>query len=187
MAWYQKIKDAQSESLFQKQLMKQADTSIDNQKGEYFTLFDVQRYVMDSYGVRLAKSTTKRQIGVSLMISHNFLGTVAWNEYWVFDLDEESEADELYNKINEAVKETTEEFVDEQLPTSIFWPMLRSKLEKQNVPKQVSSNVPYVNFSKELSIEPDWRKNIYGPRYPDYKEVNYEDKTYGGRVGKQQD
>lgn len=193
MSWFKNAQNKQSDNLLINQI-KQSSLNLeldqkdlaqaDEQWGHNFTLYDVQRYVMDSYGVRVALTRTPVDIKVSILINHNFLGTIAYDDYWSLNSDEMNEAKELYKTLCKIIKETSDEFIAERKPTSIFWPILRSKIEKLNLNQKTHTNVPYVNYSRDLSIEPDWRSNIYGPRYPDYKEQSH-DQFYGGRVGKQ--
>lgn len=199
MGWFKEAQNYYSDKQLVDLIKKQADIKdlqsegrdlsvSDSQFAQNFTLYDVQRYVMDSYNTKVALSETPKCIKISLLINHNFLGTIAWNEYWSFGTDEFKEAAKLYKDICKEIKDMTEEFIQEGTTTAIFWPMLRHRIEKLKLRKQVKSNIPNYNYSKDIEIAPDWRKNIYGPRYPDYNEGSYEDdKTYGGRVGKQAD
>ncbi len=171
MSWYNKI-------LPQKEMIKTAsgnsdDAIANNQEGNYDVLFDVQRYVMDSYLVKTAISTTSYKIGVTLLCNHAFLGTVAWDAYWSYDLKDGKKAKKLYNTINKVIKELIETFVEEEIPTPLFWTMLRSKVEMLDKDNQAAINIPCLNYARHIPIAPDWRSNIYGTRYPVYSEPNY--------------
>tara|TARA_Y100000034_G_scaffold134024_1_gene201336 strand:- start:5115 stop:5714 length:600 start_codon:yes stop_codon:yes gene_type:complete len=145
-----------------------------NQVGTYAILFDIQRYVMDSYTTKIAMSKTNNKFGIALMTNHNFLGTIAWDEYWTYGLDEFDQARDTYDKLNVIVSEVSQEFAMNETPTSIFWPTLRSRIEMEIDPgKRNHTNIPVVNYARQVTqIAPDWRSNIYGNRYPDYVEAN---------------
>lgn len=152
------------------------DTGPKNQKGDFSNLYDVQRYVMDSYSTKTSISETKKKITVSILTTHGFLGSVAFNKYWTYEKSEWKQAIEVYKKVNEITKETIEDFVDEEITSTVFWPILKFKLDQIEPEKNAACNIPWVNYSRyyQTQDEPDWRKNIYGPRYPKYDEPSYD-------------
>ena len=167
MSWYSNISH--------KKMIKTAngDAVADNQDASFDVLFDVKRYVMDSYTVKTAISTTKNNVAVTLLCNHAFLGTIAWDAYWTFEIENADRAKKLYIKINKIIKEVCESFVENETTTSIFWPTLRSKVEMLEKDKQAATYIPSINYARDIPIEPDWRSNIYGTRYPKYTEPNY--------------
>jgi len=150
-----------------------------SQKGELSELYDVQRYVMDSYSIKVNISKTKYKLTVYIMANHALLGSVAFHKYWSFDLKEDNKAIDTYKKVCHIVGETIDDFVSNETPTSIFWPTLKAKLDKLNPDDIISSNIPHVNYQRYYNnlAEPDWRKNIYGDRYPTYNEESYKQKA----------
>lgn len=172
MSWYI---EAQSQSAFFAD--KEDDALTTKQTGSYLTLFDVQRYVMDSYDTKVAMSQTGNKLTVSLMINHNFLGSIAWDAYWSYKLNEFKKAKSTYDKINKSLIKVTEEFIEKEIPTSIYCPTIRRELDQWDLENQAATNIPSINYSRRFPIEPDWRKNIYGTRYPVYTEPNYKGQT----------
>lgn len=148
----------------------------ENQLGNNFNFYDVQRYVMDSYTTKTAISKTKRKITVSILTTHGFLGSVAFNKYWIFEFSEWKKAIKTYKSVNEIVQNMVDKFIDEEITTTVFWPMLKYELDKLEPSKNISTNIPYVNYSRYYQEDdnPDWRQNIYGNRYPDYNEESYD-------------
>jgi hypothetical protein len=149
------------------------DAAATNQDGEWMTMFDLQRYVMDAYTIRISISETKEKIAVAVVINHAFLGSLGWNRYWTYDKSDFAKAKKVYNKIKKIAVETMSDFIDNETPTSIFWPILSDKLDDVDLEDNVASNIPYVNYSKRYKTSPDWRQNIYGNRYPKYTEPSY--------------
>ena len=165
---------------------KKSDCASRNQAGHWEALFDVQRYVMDAYTLRIAISKTYKKYTVTLMLNHAFLGTIGYERYWAFSLDQADRAEETYNKVRVIVEDLLTEFVENELPTSISWPNLKAATDELQPGNVVSTNIPYMNYSHRYRSElsPDWRKNIYGTRYPGYgsttpgyNEVPYEQKA----------
>lgn len=147
-----------------------------NQIGNNSNFYDVQRYVMDSYATKTSISKTKSKITVSILTTHGFLGSVAFNKYWTFQFEEWKDSIKLYKDVNKIVQETIEEFIEEEITSTVFWPILKFKLDKLQPEKNTATNIPWVNYSRYYTDqeEPDWRKNIYGPRYPSYSEPSYD-------------
>lgn len=175
MTWFKSAQQKNGDSNLLKTIESQIkDMAVSkHQEGHSFTLYDVQRYIIDSYAVRLALSETPIDIKVSVMINHNFLGSVAWSEYWSFEKDEKSTAKKFYKEIAQEVEKINDEFIVERKPTSIYAPTLRSRLEKMYKKDRTHTNIPVVNYSHDLETEPDWRSNIYGTRYPGYVEKSH--------------
>lgn len=150
-----------------------------NQVGSFHGLYDVQRYVMDSYSIKTSISKTNKKITVAIFVNHAFLGSLAFNKYWTFSFDEWQDSIDLYNEINGISEKIIEEFVSEEIATAVFWPMLKYKLDKLQPEKNAATSIPWVNYSRYYveQEEPDWRKNIYGNRYPVYNEYSYEQES----------
>lgn len=134
---------------------------------------DVNRYVMDAYSIKIYLSKTETGWTVSLMTNHSYLGIAQYCEFWRFGKDEESKARKLYKEINIIVKETCHEFVEREKPTSLFAPTLRNKVQKIRRGDIVKTNIPIINYSYDIDYSANWDKNIYGPRYPTYKEQSF--------------
>ena len=150
-------------------------TSYDwkNQMGNFVWFGDVNRYVMDSYTIKVYLSKTNENITISLMTNHSYLGTAQYCVFWAFNHNEEKQAIEIYKKLNKEVEKIVKDFVDNQKPTSLFDPALRSKVQLIGDRHLVRTNIPVINYSYDIDYEPDWDRNIYGPRYPTYKEVSF--------------
>jgi len=169
------VKTAESEKAF---FADESDDAIAaNQVGKYITLFNAQRYVMDSYTTKVALSKTKTKYAVSLMTNHNFLGGKAGEECWTYGLDEFDKARDTYERLNIITGEVSTEFIEKEMPTSIYWPVLRARIEGEiDDGSRNRTNIPSVNYSRKVvSMSPDWRENIYGPRYPQYSEGSEKD------------
>ena len=107
------------------------------------------------------------------MTNHAYLGTAQYSVFWVYDLDEEDKAIKVYKKINKIVKEIVKDFIENQKPTSLFDPALREQIQLIDNRNLVKTNIPVVNYSYDINYDKDWDKNIYGPRYPKYQEVSF--------------
>lgn len=145
-----------------------------SQEGDWMMFGDVNRYVMDAYAVKLFLSKTERGWTISLMTNHAYLGTAQYCVFWRFDLDSEEHAREVFADVSKIVKDTMREFVVEEKPTSLFDPTLRSRIQELDNAHLIRTNIPIINYSYDINYESDWDRNIYGPRYPKYKEDSFE-------------
>ncbi len=179
MNWFSKIqqKDLLKQARYYKTkgIKKYAEKSFDwkNQMEEIITFGDVQRYVMDAYSVKLFVSKTSDNITISLVTNHAYLGTVQYSVFWLYNLDEEAKAKKHFTKINSIIKEVTKDFIDNRKPTSLFTPTLREKVQLIQDANLVRTNIPTINYSYDIDYSGKWDKNIYGNRYPSYKEQSF--------------
>ena len=168
--------DSDSTKIAKKELsMDTGTTEFDwkGQMGNTVWFGDVNRYVMDSYTVKIYLSKTNDNITISLMTNHSYLGTAQYCVFWAFDMNEEKHAIEIYKKLNKAVEEVVKVFVQEQKPTSLFDPALRAKVQIVDDRHLIRTNIPSVNYSYDIDYDQNWDQNIYGPRYPKYKEESF--------------
>ena len=133
-----------------------------------------QRYVCDSQTIKVFLTQTNNKIAVSLVTNHTYLGTAGWSIFWTFELNQQKEAKELFKVVSLIARETTEEFIREEKPSVLLHAVLRQKYKKLERKDVVRTNIPIINYSYDISYETDWRKSIYGPRYPTYKEVSFD-------------
>jgi len=143
------------------------------------TIYDIQRYAFDSYAVKTSISQTQNKLSVAIRTNHAFLGTINWNYYWYYDLDQEKEAVATYKKLNKLVLEVVNKFVDEEIPTSMFWVYLKKMTSSIDLDAEAETNIPHINYYRKYDrkdISPDWRSNIYGNRYPKHVEKSYRQK-----------
>ena len=89
-------------------------------------------------------------------------------------MDKEKEANELFRVVSSIARETIEEFVSEEKPTVLLHAVLRQKFKKLKRGDVNKTNIPIINYSYDIPYETDWRKSIYGPRYPSYKEESFD-------------
>jgi hypothetical protein len=134
---------------------------------------DLERYVFDAYNIRIYLNKTNYKSTVSLIINHYYLGTVILNLFWSYDIGQDKEARKLYKKVVKISKDTMAEFVAEEIPTCMFSSFLRKRLHEIE-PRDVNrTNNPIINYSYDIPYADDWRKTIYGPRYPRHKEESF--------------
>lgn len=145
-----------------------------NQAEDYLEFGNFQRYVCDSQTIKIFLTKTNEKYAVSLITTHTYLGTAGWSIFWTFTLDQKKEAEQVYDKVSEISRETAEEFVKKEIPTVLLHAVLRQKFKHLERGDVVRTNIPTINYSYDLDYETDWRKSIYGTRYPTYKEVSFD-------------
>lgn len=148
---------------------------VPNQRGSASQLFDVKRYSMDSYNMNIGISQTKNKIYVTFRVTHGSLGSVTFVETWYYHLDQFEMAKDTYIKLNKSFQLLTTEFVENEKPTSMFWAYAKDICKRTDVDHQFRTGLPQVNYSKKYDMEPDWKFNIYGNRYPEHKEYSFAD------------
>ena len=164
-----------------KKIIKLAAYDYKGQEGDTEDFGDFQRYNFDAYITKVYITKTNKKITVSCTVTNEYIGTVILNNFWDFKLDEEKKARKVYKEVKKVVKDTMAKFVKEEIPTSMYYASLRKSFYKVNNSDMTKTNIPWINYSYKLDYEDDWRKSIYGNRYPEhkeesfnqYKEVNY--------------
>ena len=146
----------------------------DFQFGHTANLYDVQRYKLDGYVVKIALSETKHKNVLGIIVTHGSLGSITWTRYWYYDKNELGTAKNDLKKVCGIIQDNLNDFVKNETPSSLFWPHIREATADMAPEKLMHTNIPYFNYSRDLRYNPDWRTNIYGTRYPEYIEESYE-------------
>jgi hypothetical protein len=133
-----------------------------------------QRYVCDSQTVKIFMTKTSEKYAVSLITNHTYLGTAGWSIFWSFNLDEKKNAIDTFKEVSKIARKTTAQFIMEETPTVLLHSTLRQKFKHLERGDVIRTNNPIINYSYDINYEPDWRKSIYGLRYPTYKEVSFD-------------
>jgi len=166
MSWYKKASFGEYK-----------DIMPSNQEGSMGIVFDVQRYGFDNYFVRTALSKTEDNISVSIVVTNGDLGNTTYSNYWYYEKNELDESRKIYNKLNKELKELVDKFVKERIPTTLLGGYIKLSVHDLDKEHSVEYNIPNVNYAKNIVDEPDWRKNIYGNRYPKYQEYSKKQQT----------
>ena len=184
MNWYNILKKNKSKGFiktasakFEKFLADKSDQLASKyQHSTDYTIYDIQRYAFDGYDVHTSISQTNEKISIAILTNHSLLGTINWNYYWFYDTDQEEEALATYKKLNTLVREIVDKFVQEEIPTPMFWIYLKKMTSEIDLDAEAESNIPFINYHRKYdrkNISPDWRSNIYGNRYPKHVEQSY--------------
>jgi len=146
------------------------DIMPDKQKMSSGALFDIQRYGFDSYVIRTQINQADDQISVTIYLTHGDLGNTVYADFWYYKTDELEIAKKTYAKLNDIVEDLLNEFAQERMPTTMLWAFTKARTQFLDKEHAAYIQIPWVRYSRDIPIEPDWRKNLYGNRYPKYTE-----------------
>lgn len=135
-----------------------------------YYLGDHQRWVLDTYEVRLFLTKTKEKISISLNVFHYHLGMMMFQDFWKYGLDEEAKAKSSFSKMKAKADEIKDLFTsgdDFNSPNLNIANHLRTEFWEIDREHLAKSNIPHINYSRQkATYEKDWRSSIYGNRYP---------------------
>lgn len=157
---------------------KKSQFDFKHQKSLNETIGDIQRYVLDPYHFEVYISKTSKKYSVSIVGQHNYLGSYIYNKFWLFKLNEEERAQNVYKEVSQKLKDIMEDFVENEIPTSCIFPRLNSAFKHLEKDHTIRHNIPFLNYAKDIEVVNDWRSSIYGKRYPSYNETNISDYRY---------
>ena len=127
---------------------------------------DFQRYMIDAYRLKVFRTKTNNKISVSFLLYADFVGTVMFQVFWQFKKNEEEISRKTFKEVVSAVEGMVKTFIQEEIPTPNLTPALRSILWKIDNEHIAKSNNPNINYSYRVDYADDWRKSLYGTRYP---------------------
>jgi len=161
MTWYKKAKIG-------KNLTKTASISQDSWS---YDLGDFQRWVVDSFSIEVFKTGLSDSNTISVNIYNRYVGTMVYQEFWKYGLNEKSKQAKTYKSIIKTCEEVSEYLMlpeNESQPKNMLTPMLRAKLWEIDREHMPQSNIPHINYYRDkVTPVSDWRSSIYGTRYPE--------------------
>ncbi len=158
---------------YNKNLIKTASYDYKGQDIDTQDLADAQRYVLDSYVIKIAKTKNNNKITASLLVTNGYFGEIIWNYYLIFDKNEEGKANSAYKHLKAVTKTTLAQFVEEEIPTSLIHAYIRADLHDYMPEHIAKTHIPIQNYARSIPPVKDWRQSLYGNRYPEYKEKSF--------------
>ena len=146
--------------------MKKAKSGY--QSGWTDTLGDVQRYSYDAYCGRVyITNLANKKITVSVQLNHLQEGTCMWQDFWRYEVAEESKARNTFNMVKKAVGKVFDDFKTNDIPNPMLHTYMREAVRNIDIQHKPTSRIPWVDWARSKSCVEDWRKSIYGNRYPE--------------------
>ena len=134
------------------------------------TIGDFQRWVIDTYDIKLYLTKNAKFCSISLNIWNWHNSELVFQDFWKYDLKKFETAKSAYKKMIKAAEDIVADFTtgeNYEAPNNVILTTLRTVLwdvDRENLAK---SNIPSINYSRQkASYERDWRSSLYGNRYP---------------------
>lgn len=126
----------------------------------------MQRYVYDSYEGSVHLTKTSKKCTVAVTMCHKMFGHVMWQDFWLYELNEEMQAQRTFKQVKEITQQVFDTFRTNEIPNPMLHSYLREALRHIDVVHKPTSRIPFVDWAKEQDGVSDWRSSIYGTRYP---------------------
>lgn len=127
---------------------------------------DMQRYIYDAYEARVFITKTAKKVTVSVSMSHQMYGHTMWQDFWLFEIAEESKAKTTFAEVKKITHQVFEDFRTNEIPNPMLHSFLREAVRHISEENKPTSRIPYVDWAKKQDGVSDWRSSIYGTRYP---------------------
>ena len=129
-------------------------------------IHDADRYRTDRYELYISWIKTLSSHDIGFQINSSQLGVASNVEYWHYPLEERNAASKTYYKVAERVRKVVDKIEGQNMPFSNYGPELRAALRDIDPDHKDLSGIYHVNKNVKTETEADWRRSIYGPRYP---------------------
>lgn len=134
------------------------------------TIPDIDRYVTDDYTIVIALQENINRISIGLCITNTKIGVSGYEEYWHFDKNEQKLAQSTFKTIEKEMNTAADDLTQNQLPHTLIHTVVRNKLAKIDPGHKERSGVYHYNwYTANVEKEGDWRKSLYGTRYPEHE------------------
>ncbi len=128
---------------------------------------EVQRFALDAYRCNVYLTKTSHKLAVSVSVNHDMFGLNIYQEFWKYELNEDSSARSTYNKAKTIVAEIFDEFQITEEPNLNLHSRIREAVRDLDKEHKPTTRVPWINAARDVEGVSDWRKSLYGTRYPE--------------------
>ena len=127
---------------------------------------DSDRYLTDAYYIIISLRETVDGFSVACHVNAGQLGVASFAQYWHFTKDEYKQAKNTYEEAKKTSINLRKNIEFERLPFALILPMFRHETRKIDIEHVEVSRIPHMIYSLDVVQEKDWRKTLYGKRYP---------------------
>jgi len=158
---------------WKREFEKTADSTIDLESRPYykeqygFEIGDIDRYGTDKYFADLAIQETANRYSIGFQMYNSQIGLTGSVMYWHYAKNEFKRAKKTFAKLKVALRTVMKDIEYHRPPMAVITPMVRAALHPIDIAKKEYSGQYFFNWFKTLPSEPDWRKTLYGNRYPE--------------------
>jgi hypothetical protein len=146
---------------------QETDFAAPHYKDEFqFEIADVDRYATDKYFANLTLQETDKIYSIGFQMYNYQVGITGAVQYWHYEKDDFERAKRTFNEIKTVLAEVMTDIEYHRPPMAVITPMIRSALQPIDIGRKERSGNYFYNWFEELPKEPDWRKSLYGNRYP---------------------
>ena len=128
---------------------------------------DVTRYTSDLYDLTVSLRDTRLGPRLGLIVNASQIGIAAVTRYWCYNDSERSTAEATFGEISSRMDDIVRKVERESIPQSVLGPMVRQAVADIDLQHLEKSTIPLVNQTQFEQYADDWRKSLYGTRYPD--------------------
>jgi hypothetical protein len=129
-------------------------------------LTDQNRYTSDRMDLIVSLRGNKHGYTVTALLTHTQLGLASTAIYWHYRDHERDMARRTFREASKIIKDFIKEYEQDTWPSVLVSPAMNSRLSHIDPDHREKSGIPAINFSRYIKPAEDWRKTIYGPRYP---------------------
>lgn len=127
---------------------------------------DSDRYLTDAYYVVVSLRETVDGFSVACHVNAGQLGVASFAQYWHYEKNEYKQAKKTYEDAKKTSINLRKNIEFERLPFALILPMFRHETRKIDIEHVEVSRIPHMIYSLDVVQEKDWRKTLYGERYP---------------------
>lgn len=156
MNWYNQLKTASYEV-----------RDVGYQDGWTDIFGDMQRYALDAYRCQVFITKTSQKITVSVSVAHDQFGTIVYQEFWKYGLNELTKAKSTFSAVKTVVAKIFDEFESSEIPNNMLHTSVREAVRYIDIDNKPSTRILSIDAARTEKGVVDWRSSLYGNRYPE--------------------
>jgi len=133
------------------------------------TIRNNDRYGSDTQKVWVIRTANQDGLSLVLEVKAERDGMLSYSDYWHYPSSDVQKRDASFDEIVKVANDVKRKIEQDHLPIPMIATLFKSATRYLDLPHKERSTVSNFNDSTLLDAEMDWRKSLYGNRYPQYE------------------
>jgi hypothetical protein len=131
------------------------------------TIRNNDRYGSDTQRIWIMRTANQNGLSIALEVKAERDGMLSYSDYWHYPTKNESDRDAAFEGLIKISANIKDQIENDHLPVAMIATLFRTATRQLDLPYKEKSGVAAFNDSLEVNTEMDWRKSLYGERYPE--------------------
>ena len=121
----------------------------------------------DTHKIWVIRTAHDNGLSLALEVKAERDGMLSYSDYWHYDASDSTTRDASFDELVRISHNVKDQIENHHLPVAMIATLFKTSTRYLDLPHKEKSSIRNFNQSLEINSELDWRKSLYGARYPE--------------------